>query len=121
MKSPRQGRKCGDFFVNLKEWDDKDGNRIYIGGFTSEKDADLKREFGDQFEYKNESGQEQKPLSVSQFAPLGEQMRGAAKPSADSKSVQPKESEPKTVTALHIVYFYFATQHGVPSRLFLLN
>jgi hypothetical protein len=89
-----KARKC-KYFVNLKEWDDKEGNRIYIGGFTNKKEADLKREFGDQFEFQNEFGQERKLLSVSQFAPLFEQMRGAAKPPADSKSVQPKKSQPK--------------------------
>ena len=89
-----KARKC-EYFVNLKEWDDKDGNRIYIGGFTNKKDADLKREFGDQFEYKNEYGQERKLLSVSEFAPLFEQMRGAAKPTADSKRTQPKEGQSK--------------------------
>jgi hypothetical protein len=93
-----KARKC-EYFVNLKEWDDKDGNRIYIGGFTNKKDADLKREFGDRFEYKTEHGQERKLLSVSQYAPLFERMREAAKtpaaPAADSKKGPPKERPSK--------------------------
>ena len=79
-----------EYFVNLKEWNDKDGDRIYIGGFTNKKDADIKQEFGDQFEYNNESGQKRKLLSVSQFAPLFERMPSTA-PSVDSKKVQPEE------------------------------
>jgi hypothetical protein len=88
-----KARKC-EYFVNLKEWDDKDGNHIFIGGFTNKKDADVKQEFGDQFEYKNESGAERRLLSVSQYAPLFEQMRKAGKlpaaPSADPNK-PPKE------------------------------
>jgi hypothetical protein len=62
-------RKC-EYFVNLKEWTDKDGSQIYIAGFTNNKDADLKKEFGDEYGYENEFGQKRIYLSVSQFSPL---------------------------------------------------
>ena len=62
-------------FVNLKEWNDEGGNRIYIAGFTNKKDGDLKKEFGQEFDYNNESGQKRELLSVSQFAPMFEKPR----------------------------------------------
>jgi len=66
-----KARKC-EYFVNLKEWTDKDGSQIYIAGFTNEKDADLKKEFGDEYSYENECGQKRKFLSISQFGVLFE-------------------------------------------------
>jgi len=68
-----KSRKC-EYFANLKEWNDEDGSRIYIGGFTNKKDADLKKEFGEQFDYNNESGQKRMLLNVSQFAPMLENL-----------------------------------------------
>lgn len=56
-----------EYFVNLKEWDDKDGGRIYIAGFTNKKDADIKKEFGEQYTYENESGQKRTYMSVSSW------------------------------------------------------
>jgi len=56
-----------EYFINLKEWDDKDGSRIYIAGFTNTKDADLKMEFGAEYDYNNESGQKRGFMSVSQL------------------------------------------------------
>lgn len=56
-----------EYFINLKEWDDKDGSRIYIAGFTNTKDADLKKEFGAEYDYNNESGQKRGFMSVSQL------------------------------------------------------
>jgi hypothetical protein len=79
-----KARKC-KYFVGLKAWEDKDGNRMFIAGFTDNKDADIKQEFGDQFESKDEQGRKRKLFSVSQYAPLFEQMRKAAEPPADSK------------------------------------
>jgi len=67
-----KARKC-EYFVNLKEWDDTDGNRIYIVGFTNNKDADIKREFGQQYDYNDEAGQKRESLSVLQFAVLFEE------------------------------------------------
>jgi hypothetical protein len=66
-----KARKC-EYFVNLKEWTDKGGDRVYIAGFTNKRDADLKKEFGEQFDYNNESGQKRAFLSVSQFAVMFE-------------------------------------------------
>ena len=64
-----KARKC-EYFANLKEWDDEDGSRMYVAGFTNEKDVDIKKEFGDQFDSQNESGEKRKLLSVSQLGPL---------------------------------------------------
>jgi hypothetical protein len=61
-----------EYFINLKEWEDKDGSRIYIAGFTNTKDADLKKEFGEEYDYKNESGQKRGFMSVSQLKRLFE-------------------------------------------------
>jgi membrane-associated protease RseP (regulator of RpoE activity) len=55
-----------EYFINLKEWDDKEGGRIYIAGFTNTKDADLKQEFGAEYDYSNEYGQKRGYMSVSQ-------------------------------------------------------
>jgi hypothetical protein len=59
-----------EYFINLKEWDDKDGSRIYIAGFTNTKDADLKKEFGAEYDYNNEYGQKRGFMSVSQLKRL---------------------------------------------------
>lgn len=56
-----------EYFINLKEWDDKKGGRIFIAGFTNTKDVDLKKEFGDEYSYNNEFRQKRIWLSVSQF------------------------------------------------------
>jgi hypothetical protein len=56
-----------EYFINLKEWKDENGDRIYIGGFTNTKDADLKKEFGKEFNYENEYGQKRDFMSVSQL------------------------------------------------------
>jgi len=56
-----------EYFINLKEWDDKDGSRIFIAGFTNTKDVDLKKEFGAEYDYNNEYGQKRGFMSVSQF------------------------------------------------------
>ena len=59
-----------EYFINLKEWSDKDEGRIYIAGFTNKKDADIKKEFGKQYDYNNESGQKRIYMSVSQLKEL---------------------------------------------------
>ncbi|HEY0551724.1 MAG TPA: hypothetical protein VGF13_19115 [Verrucomicrobiae bacterium] len=38
-----------EYFINLKEWQDKDGSRNYIAGFTNKKNADVKKEFSAQY------------------------------------------------------------------------
>jgi len=55
-----------EYFINLKEWDDMEGGRIYIAGFTNTKDADLKKEFGEEYDYNSEYGQKRGYMSVSQ-------------------------------------------------------
>ena len=55
-----------EYFTNLKEWDDENGDRIYIGGFTNKKNPDIQTEFGKQFSNSNEFGQERIFMSVSQ-------------------------------------------------------
>jgi hypothetical protein len=56
-----------EYFINLKEWNDQDGGRIYIVGFTNRKDADIKKEFGEQYNYENDFGQKRNYMSVSQM------------------------------------------------------
>jgi len=55
-----------EYFTNLKEWAEKDGARIYIGGFTNQKNADIRAEFGKQFSPTNDAGQRRTFMSVSQ-------------------------------------------------------
>ncbi len=64
-----------EYFTNLKEWDDRNGGWIYIAGFTNNKDADIKKEFGEQYDYENEFGQKRDYMSVSQLKPLAEKIR----------------------------------------------
>jgi hypothetical protein len=66
-----KARKC-DYFVNLKEWEDedKDDSRTYIFGFTNEKDADIKKEFGQRYTYNNDEGQKRIFVSVLQLDAL---------------------------------------------------
>ena len=40
-----------EYFINLKEWDDPSGDRVFIAGFTNTTDADLQKEFGEEFDY----------------------------------------------------------------------
>ena len=61
-----------EYFINLKEWDDPNEGRIYIAGFTNTKDADLKKEFGEEFSYETEYGQKRGYMSVSQLRILFE-------------------------------------------------
>jgi hypothetical protein len=79
-----------EYFINLKEWDDQKGGRIYIAGFTNTKDADLKKEFGEEFTYETEYGQKRGYMSVSQlktfFAPQTEN----AEPSAPTNGTSPR-------------------------------
>ncbi len=96
-----KARKC-EYFANLKEWSDKDGSRMYIAGFTNTKDADIKKEFGEQFDLNSESGQKRKLLSVSQFSVLFENgpaspvtVETIAAPSTDAKTSPPGSSPSK--------------------------
>lgn len=61
-----------EYFINLKEWEDSDGSRLYIGGFTNTKDADIRKEFGDKYALTNEYGQARGYMSVSQCCILFE-------------------------------------------------
>ena len=56
-----------EYFTILSEWDDADGGRLYIGGFTNKKDADIHDEFGKQFALTNEYEQARRFLSVSMY------------------------------------------------------
>lgn len=55
-----------EYFFNLKEWDDGDGGRLYIGGFTNNKEPDFQAEFGEEFSSTKKNGQTITPMSVSQ-------------------------------------------------------
>jgi hypothetical protein len=54
-----------EYFINLKEWDDPNGGHCYIAGFTNTKDADIKKEFGAEYELVNKYGQDIGYMSVS--------------------------------------------------------
>jgi hypothetical protein len=71
-----------EYFINLKEWDDQNGGRIYIAGFTNVKEADLKKEFGDEFSYENESGQKRGFMGVTQLKIIFERQKEDIEPSA---------------------------------------
>lgn len=90
-----------EYFVNLKEWDDEQGGRIFVAGFTNAKDADLKKEFGPEYDYKNEFGQKRDFLSVSQFKPLFERQRDRIERRGDSKAADrpsaPRENRQRPV------------------------
>lgn len=64
-----------EYFINLKEWEDSEGGRLYIGGFTNTKDADIHKEFGTQYAITNEYGQARGYMSVSQCRMLFEKKR----------------------------------------------
>lgn len=64
-----------EYFVNLKEWNDNEGGRIYVVGFTNTKDADLKKEFGEMYDYQNESDHKRDYMSVSECKMLFDHWR----------------------------------------------
>ena len=64
-----------EYFINLKEWDDPEGGRLYIGGFTNTKDADIHKEFGSQYALTNDYGQARGYMSVSQCSMLFERKK----------------------------------------------
>lgn len=53
---------------------------IYIGGFTNNKDADIKKEFGEQFSYENDYGQQRKIASVEQYDFLFDKTKNSTSP-----------------------------------------
>jgi hypothetical protein len=79
-----------EYFINLKEWRDKDGGQVYIAGFTNTRDADLKSEFGDEYAYENEFGQKRGYMSVSQFKQLFERSKKGVEPSAPANGASPR-------------------------------
>lgn len=79
-----------EYFINLKEWDDQNGGRIYIAGFTKIKDADLKKEFGEEFDYENEFGQKRGFMGVSQLKMIFERQKENIEPSAPVKGASPR-------------------------------
>ncbi|NCC50441.1 MAG: hypothetical protein EOM20_04410 [Spartobacteria bacterium] len=56
-----------EYFINLKEWEDPDGGRYYIGGFTQTEDPDIRKEFGDEYALTNDYGQSRDFLRVSDW------------------------------------------------------
>ena len=61
-----------EYFINLKEWEDSNGGRLYIAGFTNTKDADIHKEFGTEYALTNEWGEARGYMSVSQCRMLFE-------------------------------------------------
>jgi|ERR1039457_1408288 hypothetical protein len=82
-----------EYFINLKEWNDKDGSRIYVAGFTNIKDADLKKEFGDEYGFENEYGQKRVFMSVSELKLLFERQKSGVEPGGPANRSQPIHSE----------------------------
>jgi hypothetical protein len=61
-----------NYFVNLKEWDDPEGGYLYIAGFTDKRKANIRKEFGDEYTVRDESGQARIFMSVSELSRLFE-------------------------------------------------
>lgn len=61
-----------EYFINLKEWDAPDGGRLYIGGFTHTKNADIRKEFGNEYALTNDYSQSRGYMSVSEMSRLFE-------------------------------------------------
>lgn len=55
------------YFVTLDEYPDDSGNIIQIYGFTNERAADIKKEFGQEYEYADESGRQREIYSVKEL------------------------------------------------------
>jgi hypothetical protein len=55
--------------------DDPEGGRLYIGGFTNTRDADIQKEFGNEFALTNDYGQSRGYMSVSQCSMLFKKRR----------------------------------------------
>jgi len=55
-----------EYFTVLKEWNDKDGGRLYIGGFTNKKNPDIQAEFGKEFSSTRKDGRPRRFMSVTQ-------------------------------------------------------
>lgn len=79
-----------EYFINLKEWEDGKGVRIFIAGFTNTKDADLKKEFGDEYSYENEYAQKRGYMSVSQLKMVFERQQKSIEPSAPANGASPR-------------------------------
>lgn len=56
-----------EYFTNLKEWDDPNGGRFYIGGFTNIPDPNIHDEFGREYSPTIEAGIKRIFMSVSQM------------------------------------------------------
>jgi hypothetical protein len=54
-----------EYFINLKEWDGKDGAHYYIAGFSNNKKLGIKQ-FGKDFTEKNKYNQKRRFMSVSE-------------------------------------------------------
>ncbi|HEY4311726.1 MAG TPA: hypothetical protein VGN12_19930 [Pirellulales bacterium] len=52
-------------FIILRQSDNTDGSRSVIVGFTNAKDADLKQEFGDRYDYVDEWGNPREYIDAS--------------------------------------------------------
>jgi hypothetical protein len=77
-----------EYFIILKEWKDPQGRQMFMAGFTNTKDADLKKEFGDQYSYEDEYGQKRIFIGVSQFKIIFEnQGKDSATPIPESRFI----------------------------------
>jgi hypothetical protein len=79
-----------EYFINLKEWDDPNGGRVFIAGVTNTKDADLKKEFGEEFDYETEHHQKRGYMSVSQFKMVFERQEKSIEQSAPANGASPR-------------------------------
>lgn len=70
----------------LTSYSDAGGSHISIVGFTNTKDADIKKEFGPQFDGPDEGGRKREWLTVSHYAALFDKW-----PGADESSLRPSD------------------------------
>lgn len=59
------------YFVDLENYDLEDGNRIIIIGFTNEKNAGIKSEFGLQYSNKDKEGEKKFLISIHSLEVIG--------------------------------------------------
>jgi len=100
-----------EYFVNLKEWDDKNGGRIYIAGFTNTKNADLRKEFGEEYSYENEYDQKRGFMSVSQLKMFFERQKSSTEQNSSangSPPIRPETNRPSSTAGAPPLTFALA-------------
>ncbi len=55
------------YFVILKECIDEKGKWVYVVGFTNKKNVDIKKEFGEEYDFYDEEGEKKELIKASFF------------------------------------------------------